>query len=219
MGERTRLLLYGASGHAKVILDGALRLPEVEVVGLLDDNGALRGKEIWGVPILGGFPELTRQDPKRVRLLLAVGANDARKCLAERIAALGFSFATVVHPSAEIGRGVAIGPGTVVMPQAAVNANTTLGQHVIVNTGATIDHDGVMGDFVHVSPGAHLAGEVKVGPLALVGVGASVIPRITIGEGAIVGAGAVVIKDVPPWVVVAGVPAHVIRDLRPAESR
>jgi FlaA1/EpsC-like NDP-sugar epimerase len=85
MGDRTRLLLYGASGHAKVILDGALRLPEVEVVGLLDDNGALRGKEIWGVPILGGFPELTRQDPKRVRLLLAVGANDARKRLAERI--------------------------------------------------------------------------------------------------------------------------------------
>ena len=73
------------SGHAKVILDGALRLPEVEVVGLLDDNGALRGKEIWGVPILGGFAELAKQDPKHVRLLLAVGANDARKCLAERI--------------------------------------------------------------------------------------------------------------------------------------
>lgn len=212
----TDLLIYGASGHAKVVLDAALSCQGFQVLGLLDDNPTLHGRELLGVPILGGFTELERRKDSGALLFLAVGANDARRNLALRVAPLGYSFATIVHPSAQVGRGVVIGPGTVIMAGVAINADTHVGAHAIVNTGATIDHDCTIGDFAHVSPGAHLPGEVKVGPLALVGVGASVIPRVTIGEGAIVGAGAVVVKDVPPWVVAAGVPARVIRELRPA---
>jgi len=212
--ERTDLLIYGASGHAKVVLDAALSCPGFHVVGLLDDNPSLHGKAIWDVPILGGFAELERQQGSGALLVLAVGANDTRQKLAKRVAHLGYPFATVVHPSAQVGRGVVLGAGTVVMAGVAINADTQVGAHAIVNTGAMIDHDSVIGDFAHISPGAHLPGEVRVGTLVLVGVGASVIPRISIGEGAIVGAGAVVVKDVPPWVVVAGVPARVIRELR-----
>ena len=43
------------------------------------------------------------------------------------------------------------------------------------------------------------------------GVGATVLPGVTIGRGAQVGAGAVVTEDVPPYAVVAGVPAKVLR--------
>ena len=219
MTEPSSLLIYGASGHAKVVLDAALSCPEFHVLGLLDDDPARHGRTIWGIPILGGFAELERRKGSGASLILAVGSNDARRKLAERVAPLDYRFATVVHPSARVGRGVVLGAGTVVMAGAVIHADARVGAHVIVNTGATVDHDGTIGDFAHISPGAHLPGEVKVGALALVGVGVSVIPRITIGEGAIVGAGAAVVKDVPPWVVVAGVPARVIRELRPPESR
>ncbi|MEN6434450.1 MAG: acyltransferase [Anaerolineaceae bacterium] len=48
---------------------------------------------------------------------------------------------------------------------------------------------------------------------ASIGSNATILCGVTIGEGAIIGAGSVVTKDVPDWMVVAGVPAHIIREL------
>lgn len=48
-----------------------------------------------------------------------------------------------------------------------------------------------------------------------VGAKASIMPGVTVGRGSIVGTGAVVTQDVPPWTVVGGVPAKVLRSLDP----
>ena len=71
----------------------------------------------------------------------------------------------------------------------------------------------------HIATGARLAGAVRVETGAHIGAGATVIECIRIGEGAIVGAGAVAIKDVPPYTVVAGVPAVVLRTVAPRGSQ
>jgi maltose O-acetyltransferase len=47
-----------------------------------------------------------------------------------------------------------------------------------------------------------------------IGAGAIVLPRVTVGRNSIIAAGAVVTKDVPPYVVVAGNPAKIIRELK-----
>jgi len=210
---RTDLLIYGASGHAKVILDIAQRLPSYRVVGLLDDDTACHGHTLGGVSVLGGFELLERDKLCYCHLVLAIGQNKARKDLAKRVQVLGFECATLVQPSAQIGAEVAFGTGTVVMAGAVINADTVIGEHAIINTGAGVDHDCVIGDFVHIAPGVHLAGNVRVGELTHIGIGACVIQGIKIGEGAVIGAGAAVVEDVPAGVVVAGVPARVIRKL------
>jgi UDP-2-acetamido-3-amino-2,3-dideoxy-glucuronate N-acetyltransferase len=56
--------------------------------------------------------------------------------------------------------------------------------------------------------------ETRVGRRSSIGSNATIVCGITIGEGALVGAGAVVTKDVPPFAIVAGVPAKVIGDTR-----
>jgi len=56
-------------------------------------------------------------------------------------------------------------------------------------------------------------GKIRIEDDAWIGAGAIILPNVTIGKGAVVGAGAVVIKDVPPYTVVAGVPAREIRKL------
>jgi acetyltransferase-like isoleucine patch superfamily enzyme len=50
-----------------------------------------------------------------------------------------------------------------------------------------------------------------------IGAKASILPGVRIGRGAIVGTGAVVNKDVPPFTVVAGVPAKIVKELDPAK--
>jgi len=209
--KREDLLIYGASGHAKVVIDAVERQGRYKLLGLLDDNPKLHQQGCFGYPVLGGIERLSRRLYKHCKLLLAVGSNEARCKLAERLRAMEREFGLVVHPSAQISRGVRLRAGTVVMAGVIVNADSHLGEHVILNTGATVDHDCVIGDFVHIAPGAHIAGGVRVGRLSLIGIGVSVIPGVRIGEGAVIGAGAAVVEDVPDHVTAVGVPARIVQ--------
>jgi acetyltransferase-like isoleucine patch superfamily enzyme len=63
---------------------------------------------------------------------------------------------------------------------------------------------------------------VKISPVKIcdkvwIGFNVIILKGITIGEGAVVGAGSVVTKDVPPWTIVAGNPAQVIREIQENE--
>ena len=206
------LLIYGASGHGKVVLDVARCSGQFRIVGFVDDNPLLTGALLCGVPILGGRERL--HEYHNCQVVLAIGANEARRTLAQQVQALGFQFAVAIHPAACIAAGVAIGAGTVVMAGVVVNVDTRIGEHVILNTGATIDHDNVIADFVHLSPGVHLAGNVTVGKLSHVGIGASVIPGITIGHRCAIGAGAAVISNFADEITAVGVPARAIKQNR-----
>ncbi|MCA9915563.1 MAG: hypothetical protein KC496_19550 [Anaerolineae bacterium] len=64
-------------------------------------------------------------------------------------------------------------------------------------------------DYYHI-----VRGEVHIGDYAFVAANAVVVPGVTIGEGAIVAAGSVATRDVPPWTVVAGIPARIIKERR-----
>jgi len=207
-----KLLIYGAGGHGRVILDAALACGRFEPCGFLDDDPTLLGRIIHEVPVLGGAEVLETRAAAGCKIILAMGKAAVRYRIAEALGHLKCVYARVVHPSAVIGRGAELGEGTVVLPMAVVHTDAHIGVHVIVNTGASVDHDAVIGNFVHLSPGSCLGGNVHVGQGTHIGLGASVLPGRRIGENAVVGAGAVVVDDVPDGVVVAGVPACVLQE-------
>jgi acetyltransferase EpsM len=209
------LVVWGAGGHAKVIIDAVEQQGVYSVAALIDDDERRWGTDFFGYPVAGGEEVLIKRakEVPGLSVIIAVGSNRARAAVAERVRRMALDLALVCHPSASVARGAALGRGTVVMANVAVNSDTVVGENAILNTGANIDHDNVIGDFAHICPGATLAGEVRVGAFCHVGAGATVINGAGIGEGSIVGAGAVVIEDVPPGVVVAGVPARIIRRL------
>lgn len=211
--------IYGAGGHAKVIIDILERQAQYRLHCLLDDDRALQGSALLGHLVRGGRERLSElfNDERVEKAIVAVGANAMRLKIGALLETAGFELVTAIHPSAVIPRDVAIGRGTVVMAGALVNPDAAIGTYGIINTGAIVEHDCRLGDGVHVAPGAVLCGGVSVGSGTLIGVGARVLPGITVGREVVVGAGATVLHDVPDYDVVVGTPARSIREKTNAE--
>jgi sugar O-acyltransferase (sialic acid O-acetyltransferase NeuD family) len=194
------MLIYGAGGHAKVVLSilSACREP---VSGIFDDN--VPSEAFSEYKILGTYDQHFKQIEA---LIIAIGSNNDRRRLAEKIV---HSFGKAIHPTAVIDPSVRVGSGTVIVHGAIIQAGSYVGSHVIVNTAATIDHDCFLEDFVHIAPGATLCGGVRVGECTLIGAGAVVAPQVNIGKECIIGSGTVVIHDVPDFAKVMGNPARI----------
>ena len=197
-----KMVLYGAGGHAKVILD-ILEAQGKTVGVVVDDNPNLT--EFMGKEVLHG---VTDASP----IIVSIGINGIRRKVVEKLSPATV-FGTAIHPSAIVSPHATIAEGTVVMQGAIVQSCVQVGKHSIVNTGASVDHDCVLGDFVHVSPHATLCGNVSVGEGTWIGAGAVVIPGIRIGKNCIIGAGSVVCKDIPDGVKAYGNPCKIVEVL------
>ena len=209
------IFVFGASGHSKVVIDIIERTGCYKVAFLVDDNPALAGRGFFGYQVIGGKSELlnARSDGGPHRGFVAIGSNSARASVADWLEINGFERVTLVHPSAQIARGVRIDQGTVIMAGSIVNSDSSIGREVIINTGATVDHDCVIKNGAHIAPGVTLCGTVTVGIRSFICAGATIIPNLTIGSGVVVGAGATVVKDLPDNVIVTGTPSRIIRKI------
>ena len=204
------LLLVGAGGHGRAVLELIRHCGLPDPVGVLDDDPASAG--LPGVPRLGPVAmaeALNRQGVAAAHV--ALGHNARRAALGEWLAGLGFTLPVLQHPSAVVAGTARIGPGSVLLPRVVLGAAAEVGAHVILNTGCIVEHDCRIGDAVHVAPGAVLGGGVTVGAHALVGLGASLRPGVAVGDGAVVGVGAAVVSAVAPGARVGGVPAAPLR--------
>ena len=207
---RRPLVILGAGGHGRVVLDTALAAGWT-LSGFIDGTKSI-GEHVNNLPVIGGDRLL--DDPSFLiqhLFVVAIGDQQARRRLSLDICDKGGQLATMQHPACVVSASALIGDGTVMIAGAIVNANARVGRFCILNTGCTVDHDCELGDGVQICPGAHLAGRVGCADDVFVGTGAAIIPGISIGAGATVGAGAVVIRNVAPGEFVAGNPARTIR--------
>jgi len=200
-----RIVLFGASGHGKVVADVAFTAGWDEILFFDDAWPGISTNGRW--PVVGNFASFLERRHEFDAALVSIGNCGVRWRIQQQIAATGIPLATIVHPRACVSRFATLGEGTVVMAGAVVNVDAVVGKGCIINTGATIDHDCRLAHAVHVSPGANVSGGVTVGAGTWIGVGASVRQGVRIGYETMVGAGAVVVKDVGDNMTVMGCPA------------
>lgn len=208
---KDKIFVFGASGHAKVVVDVIEQQGLYDIVFLVDDDPTLKGNEFYGYRVIGGKRELLEARDQICGGIVAIGSNRARIAVAQWLSDNRFPLVSAIHPFAQLGRGVAVSAGTVIMAGAVINSDTNIGRNVIVNTRASVDHDCVIGDGVHIAPGATLCGTVSVGIGSFVCAGATIIPNLTVGNNVIVGAGSTVIGNIPDNVIVVGSPAKVVK--------
>lgn len=198
-----RLLIVGAGGHAKVVLDAAM-CAGIEVAALRGEPGD--PEAVLGAPVVFG-----EQTAGADSFIIGVGDNEMRARLYDAWHARGLKPATVVHPSAVVASSAHLGPGVFAAAGSVVNPDARVGANTILNTGCTVDHDCSIGAHAHVAPGVSISGAVEIGEGTLVGVGACVMPGARIGAWSVIGAGAVVVSDILDRTIAVGAPAAGIR--------
>ena len=194
-----QIYLYGAGGHAKVILD-ILKSNDITVSEIFDDNPAI--ESLMGIPVshIGIHPPI----------IISIGDNLIRKHIAEKINKDVFS-SFCYDKSAIISDNAFIEKGTVVMQGVTIQSSVKIGKHCIINTGASVDHDCLIQDYVHIAPGCTLCGNVKVDEGSFIGAGTVVIPNVRIGKWSVIGAGSVVTKNIPDKVIAYGSPCEIVK--------
>lgn len=207
------VIILGAGGHAKVLIEALLAANAV-IKGVVDADPAMIGASILGAAVIGGDEVVKKHTPESILLVNGLGTitiSDNRRQLYEKFKNAGYTFATVLHPSAVVASDVTLGEGAQVMAGAVIQPGCRIGVNSIVNTRASVDHDCMVGDHVHIAPGVTLSGGVTIGRESHIGTGATVIQGVCIGERSLIGAGSLVLTDVAPRVTVMGVPARVVK--------
>ncbi len=200
-----RLIVIGAGGHGKVIVDIAKKVGYKDIA-FLDDN--ITG-EVMGIKVVGKIRKWDKFS-KNADFFVAVGNNKIRKKFIEELMANGETVCSLIHPSAVIGTDVEIGYGTCVMAGVVINPCVKIGKGVIVNTSSSVDHDSNIGDYCHIAVGCHVTGTVNVGDNCFLGAGSVIKNNINVCSNCVLGAGAVVVKDIEKEGTYIGIPAKIV---------
>jgi tetrahydrodipicolinate N-acetyltransferase len=126
-----------------------------------------------------------------------------------------------IEPGAIIRENVTIGNNAVIMMGAVINIGAVIGEGTMIDMNAVVGGRGTIGKNCHIGAGAVIAGVIEppsakpvvVEDNVLVGANAVILEGVRVGKGAVVAAGAIVVDDVPENVVVAGVPARIIKHI------
>lgn len=214
------MLIIGAKGFAKEVLEVLHQMNQIENVEFYDDvSGDLPALLYSKFPILKTDTEVLKHfSTIDNKFTIGIGNPILRKKLYDKFTSLGGKFTSTISIKSSIGSyGVNIEEGCNIMTGTIITNDVLIGKGCLINLNCTIGHDCIIGDFVEASPGVHISGNCKINSYTTIGTNATILPRISIGKNVVIGAGSVVTKDVPDNSMVVGVPAKVIKELIPLD--
>lgn len=206
-----KIVLVGAGGHAKSVIDTIENEKKYEIAGFVSNEeiGKKIYKDYFCIAHDDGLDRIIAQGIKNAFICIGyMGKGQVRNKLYESLCRAGFKIPSIIDASAIIGNSAIIGEGAFVGKRAIVNANAIVDKMAIINSGAVIEHDTHVGEFSHIAVSAVCAGNTQIGCNTLVGANATIIQGVSVGSYCIVGAGAVVVRNVENHTVVCGVPAR-----------
>ena len=210
------MLIVGAKGFAKEVLEVCYQLQQLEHLVFFDDVNANAPDLLYNqFPVLKSIEEVALYF-KTIDAAFTIGIGNPilRKKLVHKFEAIGGIYTSTISPLAHVGHfGNKIGAGCNIMSGTVITSDVSIGSGVLINLNCTVGHDTVIGDFVEIAPGVHISGNCTIGAYCNIGTNATILPKITLGDNVIVGAGSVVTKDVPPNCLVMGVPAVIKKEL------
>jgi sugar O-acyltransferase (sialic acid O-acetyltransferase NeuD family) len=213
------MLIIGAKGFAKEVLEVVHQLNQLDNLAFYDDiNDDISGSLYNKFPILKTTAEASKYfQIVDNRFTIGIGNPVLRKIIYKKFTVLGGIFTSTISQSGIGNYDISIGEGSNILSGVTISNSVKIGIGTILYYNSIITHDCVIGDFVEISPCVTILGRCKIGNYCQIGANSTILPDLTIGNNVVVGAGAVVTKNIPDNCVVVGVPARVIKQLKPLE--
>ena len=212
-----KIIILGGKGNGTVIgscvedfVKGANN--EWKFLGYLDDAND-KGIVLDGYPVLGKINEVNKflsDDVYFIQAIITVKKAEERLKLLNDLQIPIEKFATIIHPTAVVGKNVQFGYGVVLMPGTIISPGVKLGNHTQCYANSFVGHDTKIGNFCFIANNASVGGCIETGNGVHFGSNSSIREHVNIGDWSIIGLGSVVLKDVEPYTIVAGNPAKVI---------
>lgn len=208
------MLIVGTKGFAKELLEICNQNDELASLVFYDDISEDIGDSIYNqftvIKSLDQAKDYFEKIDKR--FTIGVGNPILRKKMYDQFVTIGGLLTHTISKQSMISTfDVKINEGCNILSGVNISNGVKIGVGNIVYYNVNIAHDCKIGDFVEISPSVNLLGHVKVGDFTHIGANATILPKLTIGNNVTVGAGAVVTRNIPDNVVVAGVPAKIIK--------
>lgn len=211
-----KLFIIGSGGFGKQVIEIVEKInkksEKYELIGLIDDDERLRGKEVLGYKVIGTTDYLKNYSKKHeVYGVIAIANGEARRQISQKLNSV--QWVNLIHPNTVISKYVKMGKGNIICAGVIINPECNLGDHCHINIGTTLGHDVSMLDYVTVMPGSRISGNVTLKSNSMIGTGSIIIQKLIIEENVTLGAGTVVTKNTLPNSLYIGVPAKKIKDL------
>ena len=208
-----KLVCLGAKNPETIRVTKAVEKEDknFSLMGFIDNDKNKWGKSFYGYKVLGGIDQVKKLAKKGVVFCnIITGSTSARYETSKEIIRHGGTLINLIHPMVNLDM-VTLGQGNYIQDGVIIQAGVTIGDNSSIHIGSLISHQSIIGNSVFISFGVNVSGEVIIEDGVFMGAGSCVLPRLTIGKWSIVGAEAVVLKDVPPYSVVVGNPARIIK--------
>lgn len=212
------MLIVGAQGFAIEVLEIVHQLNQLENLVFYDDLN-LDGPETLfkKFQIIKSLDDVEiyfkTKDP---RFTIGIGNPVLRKQMFDKFSAIGGIFTSTISPTASLGTyNVKIGEGCNILSGSVFSNSSQVGTGCIIYYNTVVTHHCRIGDFVEIAPSVNISGRCVIGSYSKIGANVTILPDITIGTNVVIGAGAVVTKDILDNSMVVGIPAKVIKNLKP----
>ena len=204
----TEVVIFGAAGLGRLVLDILLQNDRYRPVAFLDSDPAKHGTTVDGLTVLGGMEQLARLRQDEINsVIVAIGDCHERVKIAESLTQQDMNLVSAIHPLASIAPSADLGRHLIIGARVMICVHAQIANHCVLSAGAIVEHDNRLECGVFLHPAARLAGGVSVGAYGVLGIGSCVIPYRKVGEDARVEPGSVVIRDVLAGMTVGGAPA------------
>jgi len=211
-----KIILYGASQYGGEVADHIHDIniskptPEWEIVGFLDDNETMMGKERNGIPVLGNKTWLDANEVSHYYFLCCIGNPVVKRNIIAMLDSKNVKYATIIHPSVIRSTSAQISEGCIIMAGTILSTFSVIEPHAIVNMACTVAHNAIIGKYSNINPGSRISGNVIMGEGSFVGSNAVIFENLKVGKYSKISSLAMVYSNIPETSIVMGVPGRVI---------
>lgn len=211
-----KLLIYTAGSGSREVLLAIQQMNELkptwDILGFVDEDPNIIGKEVDGYPVYG--PEHKEIASDVFGFCGIMNPKIRQRLVEEQIEGKGLLLATLIHPTVDLPGSFEAGPGTIIMANVFVSFNVKLGKCVMVLPGVVLGHSLRADDYVTILPSATINGTCTIGQRALIGSRVTLNVGISVGSDSLIGIGTTVLTNIGDNKRVVALPRQIVSEHR-----